>query len=137
MVQDTRLLRSPNRPGRHIFIYHHNYSNYDAAGFLSVAQLPIVFLFATKNSIVYVLLGPGVGYEKLNFLHRWSARVMFFAALLHGALWINVLLRRGNPILGQEKETTGIVAFSFLALTVLVSLQPVRVFVYQVFFSLQ
>ena len=102
-----------------------------------MAQLPIVFLFATKNSIIYVLLGPGVGYEKLNFLHRWSARVMFFAALLHGALWIKVLLGRGRPIFGQEKETTGIVAFSFLALTVLVGLRPVRVFVYQAFFSLQ
>jgi hypothetical protein len=102
-----------------------------------VAQLPIVFLFATKNSIIYALLGPGVGYEKLNFLHRWSGRVTFLAALLHGALWINVLLKRGRPILGQDKETTGIIAFSFLALTVLVSLRPARIFVYQAFFSLQ
>jgi ferric-chelate reductase len=112
-------------------------SNIAVAGFISMAQLPIVFLFATKNSIVSFLLGPGVGYEKLNFLHRWSGRVMFFAALLHGALWINVLLKRGKPILGEKDETTGIVAFAFLALIVLISLRPGRKFIYQTFFSLQ
>lgn len=32
-----------------------------------VAQIPAVYLLATKNSIVSVV---GKGYEKLNFLHR-------------------------------------------------------------------
>jgi len=107
------------------------------AGFLSVAQLPVVFLFSSKNSIFSFLLGPGVGYEKLNFLHRWSGRVMFLSALLHGALWIRSMLEAGMPILGQKKETTGIIAFSFLALIVLVSLRPGRKYFYQVFFNLQ
>jgi ferric-chelate reductase len=107
------------------------------AGFLSVAQLPVVFLFSTKNSIVSFLLGPGVGYEKLNFLHRWSGRVMFLSALIHGALWIRSLVEDGMPILGQKKETTGIIAFSFLALIVLVSLRPIRKYFYQAFFNLQ
>jgi hypothetical protein len=36
-------------------------------GFLALAQLPPVFLFASKNSpLTALLLGPGVDYTKLN-----------------------------------------------------------------------
>ena len=106
-------------------------------GFLSLAQLPVVFLFSSKNSILSLLLGPGVGYEKLNLLHRWSGRVLFLTVTLHGALWMNNQLKYGLPILGQDKFMTGIAAFSFLALIVLTSLRPARIFIYQTFISLQ
>ena len=69
---------------------------------MALAQFPVVFLFATKNSIVSLLLGPGNGYEKLNFLHRWSGRAMFLGAL-HGSLWIQNHLVWDLPILGQQK----------------------------------
>ena len=70
---------------------------------MSLAQFPVVFLFATKNSIVSLLLGPGNGYEKFNFLHGWSGRAMFLGALLHGLLWIQNHLVWDLPILGQQK----------------------------------
>ncbi|CAA7261337.1 unnamed protein product [Cyclocybe aegerita] len=63
-------------------------SNSNRAGFLALAQLTPIFLLATKNSILSLLLGPGRGYEKLNFLHRWAGRALFVSALVHGALWI-------------------------------------------------
>ena len=44
-------------------------------GFLVLAQLSIVFLLATKNNVLAVLMSRG--WEKLNFLHRWAGRGVF------------------------------------------------------------
>jgi len=96
--------------------------------------LYVVFLFATKNSVVSLLLGPGHGYEKLNFVHRWSGRGLFLAAAIHGSMWIHQHLEYSLPILGQQKETSGVASFSLLCIIVLTSLRPVRRFVYQWFF---
>lgn len=106
-------------------------------GFLALAQFPVVFLFATKNSVVSLLLGPGNGYEKLNFIHRWSGRIMFLGGLLHGSLWIRNHLQYSIPIIGQQKETSGIAAFGLLGVIVLTSLRPIRRFCYEVFYILQ
>ena len=87
--------------------------------------------------MVSLLLGPGNGYEKLNFLHKWSGRSLFIAALLYGALWIRDHLALREPIIGQLKETTGVAAFALLCILVLTSLLPVRRYFYQVFFFIQ
>ncbi|KAF9553360.1 hypothetical protein CPC08DRAFT_697815 [Agrocybe pediades] len=109
-------------------------SNSNRAGFIAIAQFPVVFLFATKNSIVSLLLGPGNGYEKLNFIHRWSGRIMFLGAVLHGSLWIRNHLQYNLEILGQQKETSGVAALGVLGIIVLTSLRPVRRFCYEVFY---
>lgn len=116
ITKDSVLVTNPNR-----------------AGFLALAQLPVVFLFATKNSVLSLLLGPGNGYEKLNYIHRWSGRGMFLGATVHGSLWIRNHLQYGLPILGQQKETSGVAAFALLGILVLTSLRPVRRFLYQAF----
>ncbi|KAI0312563.1 hypothetical protein OF83DRAFT_1145534 [Amylostereum chailletii] len=110
--------------------------NPNRAGFLAVAQLPVVFLFATKNSLLSLVLGPGHGYEKLNYVHRWAGRGMFIGAVVHGALWIRNHVEYGLPVLGPQKETSGVAAFALLCLIVLTSLRPIRVFFHQVFFYL-
>ncbi|KAG7094335.1 hypothetical protein E1B28_007934 [Marasmius oreades] len=107
--------------------------NSNRAGFMAIAQLPVVFLFATKNSMLSFLLGPGHGYEKLNYIHRWSGRAMFVGAVIHGSLWIQNHLRFGLPILGQQKETTGVAALGVLCAIVLTALRPVRRWFYEVF----
>ncbi|KAM5531189.1 hypothetical protein V8D89_015159 [Ganoderma adspersum] len=108
--------------------------NPNRAGFLALAQFPVVFLFATKNSILSLLLGPGHGYEKLNYVHRWAGRGMFIGATVHGALWINNHLVFGLPILGQQKETSGVAAYGVLCVLVLTSFRVVRRLLYQSFF---
>ena len=105
--------------------------NPNRAGFLAIAQLPPVFLFATKNSPLAIVLSSG--YEKLNFLHRWCARGTFLAATVHGALWIRNHLEYGTQILGAQKETSGIAAFALLCILALSSLRPARTYVFQVF----
>ena len=106
-------------------------------GFIALAQFPVVFLFATKNSLVSLLLGPGNGYEKLNFIHRWSGRVMFLGAVLHGSLWIRNHLQYNLPILGQQKETSGVASLGVLGIIVVSSLKPVRRICYEVFSTIQ
>ncbi|KXN89082.1 Ferric reductase transmembrane component 1 [Leucoagaricus sp. SymC.cos] len=108
--------------------------NSNRAGFIALAQLPVVFLFATKNSIVSLLLGPGNGYEKLNFVHRWAGRGIFIAALVHGSFWINNHLTWGFPIIGQQKETSGVAALGLLCVIAITSARPVRKAFYEFFY---
>ncbi|KAF4568608.1 hypothetical protein EYR36_010620 [Pleurotus pulmonarius] len=117
IVTDAQLIENSNR-----------------AGFIAIAQLPPVFLFASKNSVLSLLFGSGYGYEKLNFLHKWSSRSLFLAAVLHGALWIRNHLEWNLPILGEQKETTGVAALGVLCVLVLSSLRPLRRRWYQFFF---
>lgn len=83
------------------------------------------------------MLGPGNGYEKLNFIHRWSGRVMFLGAVLHGSLWIRNHLQYGLPILGQQKEISGVVALGVLGIIVVSSIKPVRRICYEIFSVIQ
>ncbi|KZV60449.1 hypothetical protein PENSPDRAFT_594068 [Peniophora sp. CONT] len=108
--------------------------NPNRAGFLALAQLPPVFLFATKNSLLSILLGGAGAYDKLNYVHRWTGRGLFLAAVVHGALWIRNHLQYDLQILGSDKETTGVAALACLCLIVLLSVRPVRAFAYQFFF---
>jgi hypothetical protein len=87
--------------------------------------------------MVSLLLGPGNGYEKLNFIHRWSGRVMFLGAVLHGALWIRNHLEFRIAIIGQQKETSGIAALGLLGVIFSSSLRHIRRFYYEVFFIIQ
>lgn len=111
--------------------------SYSQSGFMALAQLPPVFIFATKNSIVSLLLGPGAGYERLNFIHRWTGRGLYLGALLHGSLWLSNYVYYGLPILGQQKTVSGIACFSLLSIIVLTSLRPVRRYLWNVFWIVQ
>jgi ferric-chelate reductase len=105
------------------------------SGFLTLAQLSIVFLLATKNNVLAVLMNRG--WEKLNFLHRWAGRGVFLSATIHGALWINNHIRIAPSALKGEKEMLGMSAYGVLCMIVLSSLRPVRFAAYQVFFVIQ
>ncbi|KAG6331587.1 hypothetical protein ID866_7502 [Astraeus odoratus] len=120
VIKDAPLISNPNR-----------------AGFVALAQFPVVFLFATKNSVLSLLLGPGNGYEKLNYIHRMAGRLMFLAACIHGSLWIRNHLEYGLPILGQQKETSGVASLSLLGVITLSSLRPIRRLFYEAFFVVQ
>ncbi|EJT98935.1 hypothetical protein DACRYDRAFT_70078 [Dacryopinax primogenitus] len=109
--------------------------NSNRAGFMVLSLIPPVFLLSTKNSPLAFLLS--IGYEKLNFLHRWGGRMMFLLAWVHGALWINNRLVNGQAylLLTEDKERRGIATISVLTLIVLTSLRPVRIFAWQFFFT--
>jgi len=55
-------------------------------GWIGVSQLPFVFALASKNNVLGLLLG--VGYEKLQFLHRVAGRVLVLSVNIHGLGYI-------------------------------------------------
>ncbi|PFH47037.1 hypothetical protein AMATHDRAFT_153113 [Amanita thiersii Skay4041] len=64
------------------FIYRSNFLvEAQRAGWIAVAQLPFLIAFAAKNNVVGWLLG--VGYQNLNFLHRYIGRLIVLAANVH------------------------------------------------------
>lgn len=64
-----------------------NYENIGyRTGFMTVCQLPLIFLLAGKNNIIGFLTGHS--YEKLNWLHRWTARCMWLTSTIHFAYWL-------------------------------------------------
>ena len=62
---------------------------------------------------------------------------MFLGAVIHASLWIRNHIQYKLPILGPQKETSGVAAFSLISIIVLSSLRPVRVFLRQIFFYVQ
>ncbi|KAJ7472300.1 hypothetical protein B0H11DRAFT_1349789 [Mycena galericulata] len=51
-------------------------------GYLSASQIPFIFALGAKNNLFGIFWG--LGYEKLNFLHRFVARLAIIFAHLHG-----------------------------------------------------
>jgi hypothetical protein len=82
-------------------------------------------------------MGPGFGYERLNYVHRWGGRGMFIAALVHGSLWISNHLTWGFPIIGQQKETSGVAALGLLCAIGITSVRTVRKAFYDYFYIIQ
>lgn len=55
------------------------------AGFMTICQLPLIFLLAGKQNIIGFLTG--VGYERLNWYHRWVSRTLWLSATIHMGFW--------------------------------------------------
>ncbi|CAD6446682.1 93e6b732-17f6-428e-9f8d-d8e003f39abd [Sclerotinia trifoliorum] len=51
------------------------------ASWLAVAQVPLLILLAGKSSPIGLV--SGISYERLNVIHRWTSRVIFFLVTLH------------------------------------------------------
>ena len=51
------------------------------AGWLTVAQLPLLILLIGKNNFIGFV--SGVSHERLNVFHRWVGRTMWLTATLH------------------------------------------------------
>lgn len=103
-------------------------------GFIALAQLPLVFLLAGKNNIIGFLIGSS--YERLNWLHRWTARILFLTVTMHMGFWF-VDWARYDYI--KVKLTTdlitkrGFAAWCILLWIVLSSFAPIRRWNYEFF----
>ncbi|GAA5900268.1 hypothetical protein JCM6882_002293 [Rhodosporidiobolus microsporus] len=101
-------------------------TDWKRSGAVSTAQLPAVFLFATKNNALSII---GKGYEKLNYLHRVAGRLAIFCGLLHTLLF---LLK--SPVdWTKPTHVTGVVCAIACAVLFLTSISYFRRAFYQVF----
>ena len=103
-------------------------------GFVAVAQLPLVFLLAAKQNIIGTLTG--FGYERLNWLHRWTARTLWFTVTLHMSFWFRswarydyIKVKVGTDPITQK----GLAAWCILTFILFGSFAPVRRWNYELF----
>jgi len=103
-------------------------------GFITICQLPLLFLLSGRKNIVGMLTG--FGYERLNWLHRWAARCLLFTATIHMGYWfadwapynyISVKVTT-DPITKH-----GVIAWSLLVWIVVSSMAPIRGWNYEFF----
>ncbi|KAK3672814.1 ferric-chelate reductase Frp1 [Recurvomyces mirabilis] len=105
------------------------------AGWLAVAQVPLIVLLVGKNNLF--TLTTGVSYERLNIIHRWSSRVMLLLAIFHFAFQSRAWSQFPG-LMELEWSTdscppTGIAAFALLLWMNLTTLAPLRYWSYEFF----
>lgn len=103
-------------------------------GFIALAQLPLVFLLAGKNNIIGFLIGSS--YERLNWLHRWTARILFLTVTLHMGFWFVDWARYDYIKVKLTKDLItkrGFAAWCILLWIVLSSFAPIRRWNYEFF----
>jgi predicted ferric reductase len=104
------------------------------SGFVTIGQLPLIFLLAGKNNIIGYLTG--VSYERLNWIHRWCARCMLLTATIH----MGYFFADWAPFdyIGTQLKQNilvwrGLVAWAMLVWIVFSSMAPVRGWCYELF----
>ncbi|KAF4537499.1 FAD-binding domain-containing protein [Lasiodiplodia theobromae] len=106
-------------------------------GCISIAQLPLIFLLAGKNNIIGWLTGSS--YERLNWLHRWTARCLLLTVTIHMGYWFadwapyNYI---GRKITTDPITQHGLISWCLLLWIVFSSVAPIRGLSYE-FFVLQ
>lgn len=107
-------------------------------GYVSMAQLPLIFLLAGKKNIVGWLVG--TSYERLNWLHRWTSRCLLLTSTIHMGYWFASWAPYGDYALEKIREDriarTGLIAWAILLWVVFSSSTPIRGWGYE-FFVLQ
>lgn len=71
------------------------------AGLMAVALTPIIVALSGKVNIVTLLTG--IGYEKLNVIHRWAAWICFGLSVVHTIPFIVVPLKEGGLAVLHEQ----------------------------------
>ncbi|RDW72580.1 ferric reductase family protein [Aspergillus mulundensis] len=106
-------------------------------GFVTIAQLPLLFLLSGRRNIIGIL--SGTDYARLNWYHRWIARTFWLCATLHMGFWFRSW-GRYNYITYQLKNEyyakRGFAAWCILTFIVVSSARPLRRLGYE-FFVLQ
>lgn len=104
------------------------------AAWVSVTQVPFVYLLASKASLIGLLSGSS--HERINWLHRWVSRTLLVTVTVHGGFFYVEWYRADLVEVELQMMTMvkyGIGAWSILAWTFLTSLTPIRSFSYELF----
>lgn len=103
-------------------------------GFITIAQLPLVFLLAGRRNIIGYLTG--MSYERLNWFHRWVSRTLWLTATIHMGFWFRnwgqydyIVYQLYNDALAKR----GFAAWCILTFIVISSAAPVRRISYEFF----
>ncbi|KAG8680408.1 hypothetical protein FRC08_016316, partial [Ceratobasidium sp. 394] len=114
-----------------MFIYASPVDNVKRAGFVCISQIPVVFALGTKNSLVGWFVG--MGYEKLNYIHRWVGQIMFITGLFHVVGYLVKWTKTGVISIAAKNQLWGWMAFGGLVFCAVLSLPAIRRSSYQIF----
>lgn len=110
--------------------------NPNRAGFLALAQLPLVLVLSIKSPLPLPVFLPSLSYEHYNFLHRWVGRILFLCATIHGGIWVQQFRQYEEwDQLSSTKAVRGLLSYGLLIGIVVTSLKPVRRMWYQLFWT--
>ncbi|KAI0794897.1 hypothetical protein C8Q75DRAFT_803744 [Abortiporus biennis] len=90
------------------------------AAYVAISQIPVVILLASKNNLLGMLIG--FSYERLNFLHRFAARIAIICINIHALgfiyMWsINGIFTQKMKITSYQAAVVALVAIDVIALT--------------------
>jgi predicted ferric reductase len=104
-------------------------------GFVSLAQIPLLFLLAGKKNIIGFLTG--MSYERINWLHRWCARCLLLTSTIHFGYWLTDWWPYGSFVAKKIRTDPltyrGVIAWAFLVWIVFSSMAPIRGWNYEFF----
>ena len=107
------------------------------AGNIAQAQLPLVFLLAGKQNIIGFLTS--TSYERLNWLHRWVARILWVTVTIHMSFWFRSWARYNYIVVKMKTDSmtqTGFAAWCILTAILLTSFYPMRRLSHEIFIVL-
>ena len=107
------------------------------AAWVSVTQVPFIFLLAGKVNIASFFLGSS--YVDVNWLHRWVSRTLFVTVTIHGLFFLSEWVRADFIRIELEMMPMvkyGLGLWAVLVWTTISSLIPLRRLCYE-FFVLQ
>ncbi|KAI0675094.1 iron reductase [Trametes maxima] len=99
------------------------------AGALASSQFPLITALGTKNSLVSYITG--ISYDKLNFIHRMTARVVFILLWVHAGTKISLLPVANYQTIFIRVGLMAIIAYTIL---VIVAYRSIRARFYELFF---
>ncbi|TRM56221.1 hypothetical protein BD626DRAFT_551656 [Schizophyllum amplum] len=115
-------------------------------GLIAFALFPLCVLFALKAPPFALLALPftvQMHFDKLSWLHRWTAYLIYLLTVLHVALWSVQLATEKREYTGKvaytyafgyQKFIYGWIAFGSMTLLILCSLYPIRRYHYESFY---
>ncbi|KZV61117.1 hypothetical protein PENSPDRAFT_759620 [Peniophora sp. CONT] len=99
-------------------------------GAIAAAQLPLIVALGMRNNIIGWITG--IGYEKLNYMHRTTARALLVLVWFHAGTWIKIGLEGPNAVTEPQIQWA-LTATIALTLVCIVFVRPVRHRAYEVF----
>ncbi|KAF2804153.1 uncharacterized protein BDZ99DRAFT_502658 [Mytilinidion resinicola] len=105
------------------------------AGWVSITQIPLIYLLATKFGPLNTLAG--FSYERINWAHRWIGRILFICTTVHMgyffSLWISYGVVR-TELNMMKVVRHGLGAYGVLVWIAVTSMLPLRRWAYKWFY---
>ncbi|KAH8685677.1 putative Ferric/cupric reductase transmembrane component 1 [Tricladium varicosporioides] len=102
----------------------------DRVGALAYALTPLTVALSTRESLITLITG--IPYQSLNFLHRWTGRIIFIQSFLHTLGWTLIEGRFYQPqpmtykmFINETYIVWGVIAMALITFLYIFSLQRV------------